>query len=331
MRWAAKYVDQHGFDIVWTTEHHFTELAHSGSPGALLGYYSGVTEQVKLGYAVAIVPLHHPMRLAEEFAWLDNLSNGRLIAGISPGWAAYEFSVLGVPIEENRARLVEGFDIVKLALSGESFSYNGKFWQIPEVKMLPQPIQKPLPFVMATSSNESVVNAAKWKVGALLGFRPLETLAEQRKLYIDTCREAGHSEEEINGLLDNMGVLRRIIVADTDEEAEEEALGSAAAPNVMRSRLLTKGGESEPISTATLTRTGARVVGEVEPRETGAYLGVIGGTPETVTRKLLDLKALGVGHVICRFAANRTGGLEPVKEMIRRFCAEVVPAVKAAG
>ena len=60
VKWAAQYADQHGFDIVWTTEHHFTEVAHTGSPGAILGYYAGITERVQLGYAVANTGLMLP-------------------------------------------------------------------------------------------------------------------------------------------------------------------------------------------------------------------------------------------------------------------------------
>ncbi|MFN8534158.1 MAG: LLM class flavin-dependent oxidoreductase [Dehalococcoidia bacterium] len=331
VKWAAQYADQHGFDIVWTTEHHFTEIAHTGSPGAILGYYAGVTERVKLGYAVAIVPLHHPMRLAEEIAWLDNLSNGRLIAGISPGWSAFEFNVLGVPLSENRERLAEGFEIVKLALSGESFSYDGKFWQIPDVKMLPVPIQgAALPFVMSTSSNPSVKLAAKWRVGPLLGFRPVETIAEQRQLFIDSCAEEGVTKDETNALLSRLGVLRRIIITDTDEEAEEEALWGGEQARETQARLLTVSGASEPVARLALSRSGDRTAVETaDPRESGAYLGTIGGTVETVTRKLLELKAAGAGHIICGFYVGRTGGLDRVKETIRRFSAEVIPAVKA--
>lgn len=325
IKWAARYADEHGFDNVWSTEHHFTEIAHSGSPAAILGYYAGVTQRVKIGYAVAIVPLQHPMRLAEEISWLDNLSNGRLIGGVSPGWSALEFGILGVPILENRERFAEGFDIVKLALSGESFSYNGKHWQIPEVKMLPQPIQKPLPFVMATTSNESVANAARWKVGALLGFRSMEGLAEQRKLYIDTCIDEGYSQEEIDHLLKYMGVLRRIIVADSDEAAEEEALRSAVANRATTTRLMTPAGASAPLITEQMKLGFA----EVEPRDTGAYLGVVGGTPDTITKKLLDIQALGIGHVLCGFTHGQGQGLDDVKNAIRRFSSEVIPAFKA--
>src|SRR5215831_13380102 len=85
--WAARYADEAGFDYIWTTEHHFSESVHTGAPSAILAYFAGVTEQAKLGYGVAIVPLHHPLRLAEELAWVDNLSKGRLVVGISPGWA----------------------------------------------------------------------------------------------------------------------------------------------------------------------------------------------------------------------------------------------------
>lgn len=329
--WAARHADEAGFGYVWTTEHHFTEVAHTGAPSAILAHYAAITERVKLGYAVAIVPFHHPLRLAEEISWVDNLSNGRVVGGISPGWAAYEFAAFGVPLEERRARLEEGWEVLQKALTGDTFSHDGTFWNIPEARVLPPPVQQPVPFVMSTSSDESVVRAAQWKVGSLLGLRPLPLLAKQRELYIDTCRNEGYSEEEITELVSRMGVLRRIIITKTDEEGEDEALKGGQQFRESQARLLTLSGTDRPVENVIRSATGVMTkAADVDLRETAAYTGTIAGTVETVTEKLLELNKIGIGHVLCGFGTKGTG-FDDVKESIRLFSKEVLPVVHAAG
>ncbi|GIW06444.1 MAG: luciferase [Dehalococcoidia bacterium] len=327
--WAARFADEAGFDHIWTTEHHFTENIHTGAPGAILAYVAGVTERAKLGYAVSIVPLHHPLLLAEEFAWVDNLSKGRLIAGISPGWAAYEFKLLGVPHEERRERLAESFEIITRALTNEPFSYQGRYFQIPEMRLFPPPRQKRIPFAMSCNQNESVRRAARWRVSPLLGFPPAPELFQQRQVFIDTCREEGVPEDEIAELVSYVGVRKFITIAKTDEEAEAIALAGTQQLQGTLKRLLTTAGAHDALESTVRTPSGAMVTLDHEDvRESPIFGNHLYGSVDTVIEKLLDLERVGgMAHCICVFGGGENG-VAGSKQAIELFAKEVIPAVK---
>ncbi|MCS7002248.1 MAG: LLM class flavin-dependent oxidoreductase [Dehalococcoidia bacterium] len=351
--WAAQYADEHGFDNVWTTEHHFTPVAFSSSPSVLLSHYAAVTKRVNLGYAVAIVPFHHPMRLAEDMAYVDVLSGGRLIAGVSAGWAAYEFGVFGVPHEERRERFNEGFAIIRKALAGGKFSHEGKFWQIKDAQVLPPPIQPGGPkYVMSATSDESVKLCARLRVSPLLGYLPAEGLTRHRALYLEALDAEGIVGAEREDLLSRLGALRRVIIRDTDEEAEREAIDAALGFSRTSATLRTTdsaassavyqqpNGAAAPRSNDTtgrperadhiegvLRREAPPAPGQ-DVRTMSSYTGCVWGTPETVARKLADLADLGVGHVIIQFHST-TRDLDGTKTNIRRFATEVLPRYRA--
>jgi alkanesulfonate monooxygenase SsuD/methylene tetrahydromethanopterin reductase-like flavin-dependent oxidoreductase (luciferase family) len=326
--WAARYADAHDFDIVWTTEHHFTGVAFSSSPSVILSHYAAVTERVQLGYAVAILPFHHPVRFAEDLAWIDNFSNGRLIAGASPGWAAYEFSVLGVPLEERRERFVEALTIVRKALAGGTFSHQGRFWQVPETRIMPPPLQPGGPkFVTATTSEEGLLLAAKLRLSPLLGFGPPAALAEQRQRYIDALRADGASEEELTDLLSRLGALRRVLIRASDAEAEEEAVAAVLGFAAGSAQLRVDATTGQPVEGIVRRRWDSE--DRSDPRKTYAFSGTLWGSPETVVRRLLELRDVGLGHVVLQFHTT-TRNADGVKENIRRFATEVLPAYRAA-
>lgn len=326
LAWTAKYADEHGFDIIWSTEHHFTGVAFSSSPSVILSHYAALTHRAKLGYAVAILPMHHPVRLAEDISWVDNFSGGRLIAGVSPGWAAYEFSVLGIPIEERRERFLEGVEILFKALKGGKYSHEGKFWNIPESQIMPPPLQPGGPkFVTATTSDEGLVMAAKYRMSPLVGFDPIDVLIEKRNYYIAALKEDGAAPEEIADLLTRFGALRRVLVCDTDEEAEEEALVAAGGFSTNSSRLRVSAVTGQPIEGIVRRQMETAA----DPRDTHAFKGSVWGSPETVVKKLLALKEAGLGHVVCQFHGT-TRNTEGVKDNVRMFATKVLPVYKEA-
>ncbi|MFN8533212.1 MAG: LLM class flavin-dependent oxidoreductase [Dehalococcoidia bacterium] len=325
--WAARYADEHNFDYVWSTEHHFTDVAFSSSPSVILSHYAAVTERAKLGYAVAIVPFHHPVRLAEDMAWVDNFSNGRLVGGASPGWAAYEFSVFGVPLEERRERFLEAFEIVRKALAGGKFSHEGQFWTVPETQIMPPPVQKGGPkFVSATTSKDGLEMTARLRISPLLGFESPEGLAEQRQHYIDVARQEGVGQEELDDLLTRFGALRRVIIRDTDEEALEEAIEAAGGFQAGSAKLKIDARTNLPVE-GIVRRRGDADAGK-DPRESYAYKGTLWGSPDSVVQKLLELRDAGLGHVVLQFHSP-TRDPESVKDNIRRFATEVLPAYQS--
>src|SRR5437773_1070316 len=108
--WEVDLAERHGFESVWVTEHHFSGYGSIGVPSVYAAGIAQRTRRIRIGYAVAVVPLHHPLRLAEEISWVDHLSEGRVAVGVGPGFSAFEFGGFGVPVNERleRSRAIRG-------------------------------------------------------------------------------------------------------------------------------------------------------------------------------------------------------------------------------
>ena len=141
----AAYAEELGFASIWVSEHHFSEEGYLPSLSAVLGALAERTSRARLGTAVLLAPLHHPLRLAEDLAVIDQLSGGRLDVGLAPGYKPDEFAVLGVPKSQRGARTDETIEILQLAWRGEPFSYAGRHFRFDDVVVGPPPAQQPGP------------------------------------------------------------------------------------------------------------------------------------------------------------------------------------------
>ncbi|MBO0773265.1 MAG: LLM class flavin-dependent oxidoreductase [Actinobacteria bacterium] len=137
----AAYAEDLGFDSIWLSEHHFSDEGYLPALTAVLGTLAGRTSRARLGTAVLLAPLHHPLRLAEDLAVIDQLSGGRLNVGLAPGYKPDEFAVLGVPKSQRGARTDETIEILQLAWRGEPFSYAGRHFRFDDVVVAPPPVQ----------------------------------------------------------------------------------------------------------------------------------------------------------------------------------------------
>jgi probable F420-dependent oxidoreductase len=162
----AVYAEALGFNSVWLSEHHFTDEGYLPCLPAVLGALAVQTTRVRLGTAVLLAPLHHPLRLAEDLAVIDQLSAGRLEVGVAPGYKPDEFATLGVPKSERGARTDETIEILKLAWRGEPFSYAGRHFRFDDVVVQPSPAQQPAPPLwVGGSSMASARRAARHGAG----------------------------------------------------------------------------------------------------------------------------------------------------------------------
>lgn len=158
-----------GFDSFIAVEHHFTGYAMIPNNTQLLSYVAGRTKRIQLVTAVIVLPWHDPIRVAEEVATLDVLSGGRAIFGFGRGAAPVEYEGFGVPIEESRQRFKEAAEIVIKGLTQERFSYEGKFFHIPEISIRPRPVSHPeRRFYAASISPESAEIMAKLGFGVFI-------------------------------------------------------------------------------------------------------------------------------------------------------------------
>jgi len=138
--------DEVGFDTVWLGELHFSRaFSILADPLMLLAAASQRTSRIRLGTAVTLLPLHNPVKIAEEAAIVDLLSNGRLEFGVGRGTAPLHYEGYAVPMEESRERFDEALDFIIGAWTSEPFSFEGQYFQARELKLTPRPIQSPYP------------------------------------------------------------------------------------------------------------------------------------------------------------------------------------------
>src|SRR5579864_3925597 len=143
--WEVDCAEAGGFGSVWIAEHHLSPFGLVGPPSVYAAAIAQRTRRLRIGYAVAVLPLHHPLRLAEEIAWVGHLSAGRLLVGVGPGFSPYELGAFGVPLEE-------GIAILRAALSQPSFSHAGRCWNIPQVSLRPRPFRGSSPLLLRAIS-----------------------------------------------------------------------------------------------------------------------------------------------------------------------------------
>ena len=123
-----EYADQVGLDEVWLAEHHFTEYGVMPSTQVLGAFAAARTQRIRIGSAVAVLPFHNPVRLAEEFAFLDVLSDGRLDFGVGRGYQPGEFEGYGIPFDESRSRFDESLAIIRQAWTQDTVNFEGKHY-----------------------------------------------------------------------------------------------------------------------------------------------------------------------------------------------------------
>ena len=223
-----EWTEELGFDQIWLTEHHFIDYGLAVDPGTLAAVAASRTRRVRIGLVAAILPFHHPLRLAEQTALVDIVSRGRLEVGFGRGNRPAEFRGYNVPQQENRDRFEEAVEIITQAWTQtEPFSYEGRFFTVRDTRVIPKPVQKPHPPVyQVCGSKESIEGTAArgWPMlNSVLRGNAEQQLLTNREAYVTAARKAGRSEAEITSLLTRWGVSRQIYVAPTDAQAQAES------------------------------------------------------------------------------------------------------------
>jgi alkanesulfonate monooxygenase SsuD/methylene tetrahydromethanopterin reductase-like flavin-dependent oxidoreductase (luciferase family) len=212
-------VEDYGFDGIFFPEHH-SRAANglSPSPNLFVAMAAVLTKRMKIGLMGNCLPLHHPVRLGEELALLDNLTNGRLIVGMTRGG---DFWAFNIPSAESRERFEEGWDIIRKGWqSEEPFQYHGKYWNLDYVAFLPRPLQKPFPETWIPSiSAESMEWAAKNQIRLAASWSPTDQIAESFDYYRRYAKE--HCGWQPGP--EDCVVSRDVYVAETKAKAREEA------------------------------------------------------------------------------------------------------------
>jgi luciferase family oxidoreductase group 1 len=312
----AQAAEALGFRSVWLAEHHFSTYGYLSRPAQLATYIAAKTTRLRVGTAVIVVPLHHPLIVAEEIATLDLLAGGRIDVGLGRGYQHYEFERLGLELESGRARWEESIDIILKALEGKPFSYDGKIFKIPETMIFPQPVQQPLPPIWITAqSPDSVDGAVRRGFNVLTGGFgvPLERMAEFRKLFDRVVAEVKPRETL------QVGVQRAVYVADNGADARaaaEQARWNMRVTLSLRNNYQrVEQGRAVPVPAPN----------EPDVEELLERYLVI-GTPDTCVRQIKRIQeAVGITHFNCSFWF---GDLEHARVLrsMETFAREVMPA-----
>jgi alkanesulfonate monooxygenase SsuD/methylene tetrahydromethanopterin reductase-like flavin-dependent oxidoreductase (luciferase family) len=199
----ALYADQLGMHSAWIGEHHFNSLGVLSSPELVLGYIAAKTKHIRLAPAVNVTPLHHPIRVAEQWATLDLLSNGRVDFASGRGYDAREYAPFHVDFANNQGIFVEGMEVLQKlwAADGKRIDHKGKHYQFEDVRITPSPIQKPLPVYVGSFSKPSIELAARLGYGlivapfaAAMSYGGLKQVAD---LYHETCAKYGTTPKRL--------------------------------------------------------------------------------------------------------------------------------------
>lgn len=213
-------MDRAGYDAVWLTEHHFSDYSVCPSIPVMGAHAAARTRNLRIGAAVTLAALYHPVRLAEEIALLDILSGGRVNWGAGRGFDLREFRTFGVTVEESHPRFREAVDVVLRAWTNERISHRGRYFAFDEIEVLPKPVQKPHPPTwLGASSVDSIKSAAADGFSILM--TPHSThaeIGEHRRIYKDELERHGYSMKGRE-----IPVTRLLAIAPTDREAAEVA------------------------------------------------------------------------------------------------------------
>lgn len=215
------HAERLGYSSVWFTEHHFTRHGIVSATTSVLAYLAGVTDTIRLGTAVTVLPFHNPVQLAEQTATVDVLSNGRLDLGVGRGYQWGEFHRMGIPMDEASRRFEESMEVLTRAwTSVKPFDHRGEFWSFNDLTVLPRPVQQPHPPVyVAASGADSVARVVRNDWNLLIGQgETYGQVAGQIEFYQDALAEA-----EADYTPQRVVVARAMYVAPTTERARREA------------------------------------------------------------------------------------------------------------
>jgi alkanesulfonate monooxygenase SsuD/methylene tetrahydromethanopterin reductase-like flavin-dependent oxidoreductase (luciferase family) len=281
--------DRGGFHAYHIAEHHGTPLGYAPSPSVFLAAAAQRTKRIRLGPLIYVLPLYHPLRLAEEICMLDHLCDGRLMLGVGRGASPIEAGYFGVPAAEIQARYFETTDILLKALQSERLTYQGKFHSFVDAPMTMRPLQQPHPELWyATRSPESFAWAAKAGAHTVtIAFD--DQVKAMTDIYRRAWAEAGRDPKD----LPLVGVSRHIVVAETDARAKALAARAYAKWVGNLRRLWLDKGMPPPMQDLY-----PDTWEELEARANGCA-----GSPETVRRYVLqEAERCGANYLVSWFA-----------------------------
>ncbi len=318
--------DRLGYDIAWIAEHHFSNgYGILPDPFSYIAYLAPQTKRIKLGTAVMTLPLQNPIRVVENAAFIDILTEGRFILGLGSGYRPYEFAGLGIDFETRHDAQEEAIPIVLEAFHKRRVEHAGKFYDSTvtgDYEIFPACLQKPHPpLYMAAGSERSIGFAARHGFGLMLSTLPsFEAHAKSTAFYRDEMTKAPAPWNRNPGF-GHIDIARWVYVAETDAKAKEESADGVVGH---LKNFMSKG------AAGYLGRVSEKDMSKELDYDELAETTFLHGSPETVIRRLERLREMtGMTSLVLHYPPYY--GPEKALRSLRMFAAEVMPAFRDGG
>jgi alkanesulfonate monooxygenase SsuD/methylene tetrahydromethanopterin reductase-like flavin-dependent oxidoreductase (luciferase family) len=317
--------DELGFDSVWLAEHHFSRYGILGNPLTFGMAIAERTRRIQIGTAVLVLPFYDPVRLAEDVALLDIISEGRLILGVGRGYQPKEFAGFRVKPEDSHQRYQETLEILRLALAQESWSYDGEIFQFENVTTYPRPLQEGGPTIL-----QGTVSPDSFKTRGEAGepiitspnFTPLTLMKRNFDLYREGLKTGGHNFADYE-----VPFMQQVWTGDGEAGQRQAA---QAALNYYRSVGKVIPGSEQALESERRYYEAVHANIKLLTLEQAMTHGGNFGSAQQVAELIADLRGqLGISHYIGWFRIPSLDRLEAMRAM-ERFATDVMPLVRAA-
>jgi len=298
-----------GFDSVWLGEHHNSAVLHP-TPLIRLAAIAARTRRLRLGTGVLLLPLYHPLAVAEEAAMVDVISGGRLVLGVGAGYAPEEFAAFGVSIKERGSRMDEAVPLIQRLWSQDKVTHEGRHYRVTNATVAPRPMQQPRPPIWIAGWVEPAIQRAARLGDAWLGgpSARLDELAACVRLYREARKTAGRPPDS-----GEVALMRYAFVAESTERAR-----AIAGASFIRSFEETYFRWPHPVV--------KRPAGELTIEQLSADRLIIGDPASCIRQIERFRKELGLTYLICRISAAGVPR-DAARAALDLFTREVLPAV----
>jgi alkanesulfonate monooxygenase SsuD/methylene tetrahydromethanopterin reductase-like flavin-dependent oxidoreductase (luciferase family) len=299
-------IESLGYDSVWITEHHFVEDGYTPSVLPVAAAIASRTTRIRIGTWVLLLPLHNPLRVAEDALTVDQFADGRFELGVGLGYRVEEFRAFGIPREERGARMTEGLQVLTYALSGEQFSFDGRFYQYQDVKVTPGPSRGPLKLYCAARSPAAATRAARFACHLMPAGGP-----DVYRAYATELRTRGLDPNDF----DVAGHIQWFVSPDPERAWAQLEPHALYQQNLYNSWF----DEAADLPEDKMESGGM---------ESQLHSGIV-GTAEVVADRLVEELSIQPYTEVISFAVPPGGDLELALESARLFAAEVMPGLRS--
>jgi alkanesulfonate monooxygenase SsuD/methylene tetrahydromethanopterin reductase-like flavin-dependent oxidoreductase (luciferase family) len=305
------FAEQLGYSHCWTSEHHFVDDGYLPSHMAVLGAIAGRTKHIQLGTNVLLLPLHHPLRVAEDAAVLDLASGGRFTLGVGAGYVQFEFETLGVERAQRPSLMEEGVKVIRRAWDEGRIGFSGKRWQFSDLPFSPRP-ERRIPIYFGANAPSALTRAVRLGDGFVSGNPTnLGMVRKQYAALAEAMKTGGKTPESFPYVLSTS-----LYLGDTPEQAWQDV-----APGIayQLSRYIDWGTDRES------PRPKPLKAADLQP-ENFSWIG----TPQQVAENLVELYRDVPYQQVCFWARLPGLSTAQVRRNLERFQTEVVPLVEKA-